>query len=160
MPAEPASLARLSVSLPPSLFQRLDAMVRERALPSRSQLLAELIRHALADHAGLTRPEATLAGTITIVYSGRSGRVRQQLANTQAAFLKEIISSQHVFLEEDKSLEVLLVQGPAVRLRQLCDELRAIRGVEQLQLFTTSALLPPLHEPAPAAAVAADGAPS
>ena len=57
-----------------------------------------------------------------------------------------MISSQHVFLEEDQSLEVLLVQGPAVRLKQLCDALRAIRGVQQLQLVTTTALLPPLHE--------------
>ena len=42
--------------------------------------------------------------------------------------------------------EVLLVQGPAVRLKQLCDALRKIRGVQQLQLVTTTALLPPLHE--------------
>jgi len=57
-----------------------------------------------------------------------------------------VISSQHVFLEQDQSLEVLLVQGPAVRLKQLCDALRTIRGVQQLQLVTTTALLPPLHE--------------
>jgi CopG family nickel-responsive transcriptional regulator len=43
-------------------------------------------------------------------------------------------------------MEVLLVQGPAVRLKQLCDALRAIRGVQQLQLVTTTALLPPLYE--------------
>jgi CopG family nickel-responsive transcriptional regulator len=72
--------------------------------------------------------------------------VRQQLADTQSEYLKEVISSPHVFLEQDQSLEVLLVQGPAVRLKQLCDALRTIRGVQQLQLVTTTALLPPLHE--------------
>ena len=87
-----------------------------------------------------------LAGTVTIVYAGGGGRVRQQLAETQSDYLKEVISSQHVFLEQDQSLEVLLVQGPAVRLKQLCDALRTIRGVQQLQLVTTTALLPPLHE--------------
>ena len=46
----------------------------------------------------------------------------------------------------DQSLEVLLVQGPAIRLKELCDALRSIRGVHQLQLVTTTALLPPLHE--------------
>jgi CopG family nickel-responsive transcriptional regulator len=40
----------------------------------------------------------------------------------------------------------LLVQGPAAKLKDLCDSLRAIRGVHQLQLVTTTALLPPLHE--------------
>jgi CopG family nickel-responsive transcriptional regulator len=144
--ADPASLARLSMSLPADLFRQLDAMVEERGLPSRSQLISELIRHALAEHEALTRPEEMLAGTITIVYRGDKGRVRQQLAQSQAEYLKEVISSQHVFLEDDQSLEVLLVQGPATRLKELCDALRSIRGVHQLQLVTTTALLPPLHE--------------
>lgn len=147
MNTEPASLARLSMSLPAELFRQLDMMVDERGLPSRSQLIAELIRHALAEHEALTRPEDMLAGTVTLVYAGNRGRVRQQLAETQADYLKEVISSQHVFLEDDQSLEVLLVQGPAIRLKELCDALRGIRGVHQLQLVTTTALLPPLHEP-------------
>lgn len=146
MSTDPASLARLSMSLPADLFRQLDMMVEERGLPSRSQLIAELIRHALAEHEALTRPEEMLAGTITLVYRGDRGRVRQQLAQSQADYLKEVISSQHVFLEDDQSLEVLLVQGPAARLKELCDALRGIRGVHQLQLVTTTALLPPLHE--------------
>jgi CopG family nickel-responsive transcriptional regulator len=139
-------LSRLSMSLPSNLYHELDAMVQERGLPSRSQLIAELIRNALADHGEESRPEALLAGTITLVYRGNMGRVREQLVQTQHAYLKEIISAQHVFLEDDQSLEVLLVQGPAMRLRALCDDLRKTRGVQQLKLFTTTALLPPLHE--------------
>jgi CopG family nickel-responsive transcriptional regulator len=146
MSSEPTSLARLSMSLPGELFRQLDTMVEERGLPSRSQLIAELIRHALAEHEALTRPDNMLAGTITLVYRGDRGRLRQQFAQTQADYLKEVISSQHVFLEDDQSLEVLLVQGPAVRLKELCDALRRVRGVQQLQLVTTTALLPPLHE--------------
>jgi CopG family nickel-responsive transcriptional regulator len=146
MATDPTSLARLSMSLPAELFRQLDMMVEERGLPSRSQLISELIRHALAEHEALTRPENMLAGTITLVYRGNRGRVRQQLAETQVDYLKEVISSQHVFLEDDQSLEVLLVQGPAMRLKELCDALRSIRGVHQLQLVTTTALLPPLHE--------------
>lgn len=146
MSTEPASLARLSMSLPAELFRQLDVMVEERGLPSRSQLIAELIRHALAEHEALTRPDETLAGTVTLIYRADKGRVRHQLAQTQADYLKEVISSQHVFLEDDQSMEVLLVQGPAVRLKELCDALRRIRGVQQLQLVTTTALLPPLYE--------------
>lgn len=138
-------LARLSVSLPAELLAQLDAMVAERALPSRSQMIAELIRHELAEHTGAVCG-AVLAGTITLIYRADSGRVRHALAQAQATFLKEVISSQHVFLEDDQSLEVLLVQGPAARLQQLCDELRRVRGVQQIKLVTTTALLPPLHE--------------
>lgn len=140
-------LARLSMSLPAELFRKLDMMVTERQLPSRSQLMAELIRHALAAHEAFTRPDEMLAGTITLVYRGERGRVRHQLAQTQAHYLKEVISSQHVFLEDDQSLEVLLVQGPAARLKDLSDALRRVRGVQQLELVTTTALLPQLYEP-------------
>ena len=144
--ASPSNLARLSMSLPAELSRQLDIMVEERGLPSRSQLIAELIRDELAEHGAALRPEDMLAGTITLVYRGDMGRVRHQLAQTQGEYLKEVISSQHVFLEDDQSLEVLLVQGPARRLSELCDALRKVRGVQQLRLFTTTALLPPLHE--------------
>jgi len=138
------TLARLSVSLPSELLSQLDAMVAARNLPSRSQMISELIRHELAEHSeGLDG--AVLAGTITLIYRAESGRVRQALAQTQGEFVKEVISSQHVFLEDDQSMEVLLVQGPSERLRDLCDQLRKVRGVQQLTLVTTTALLPPLH---------------
>ena len=137
-------LARLSISLPAELLEQLDTMVAERGLPSRSQMIAELIRHELAEHsAGVAG--AVLAGTITLIYRAERGRVRQALAQTQSDFLKEVISSQHVFLEDDQSLEVLLVQGPSERLSSVCDRLRKIRGVHQVTLVTTRALLPPLH---------------
>ncbi len=142
----PPGLSRLSMSLPSELFRQLDVMVEERGLPSRSQIIAELIRHALAEHGELTHPDELLAGTITLVYRAGMGRVREQLVQTQHEYLKEVISAQHVFLEDEQSLEVLLVQGPANRLRDLCDALRKVRGVQQLRLFTTTALLPPLHE--------------
>ncbi len=148
-----SQLARLSVSLPAELLAQLDAMVADRGLPSRSQMIAELIRHELAEHSESV-PGAVLAGTITLIYRAERGRVRQALADAQSDFLKEVISSQHVFLEDDQSLEVLLVQGPSERLQALCDRLRKIRGVQQIKLVTTTALLPPLH--AHAAEEAAD----
>jgi len=137
-------LARLSVSLPNELLLRLDAMVQKRALPSRSQMIAELIRHALAED-GMARSDVVLAGTITLIYRAESGRVRHLLAQVQTTFIEEVISSQHVLLEDDQSLEVLLVQGPAQRLNVLCDSLRKVRGVQQVKLVTTTSLLPPLH---------------
>ena len=145
-PAAALPLARLSISLPGALLAQLDAMVGRRALSNRSQLVAELIRHELADDVdGAGTRGATRAGTITLIYRADGGRVREALARAQSGYVKEVISSQHVFLEGDQSLEVLLVQGPAQRLLQLCDGLRKIRGVLQTKLVTTTALLPPLH---------------
>ena len=144
------SLVRLSVSLPAELSAELDAMVAERGVANRSQMIAELIRNALAEHNARERPETVLAGTVTLIYRADSGRVRHSLAQVQAGYIAEIISSQHIFLEEDQSMEVLLVQGSALQLQQLCDALRKIRGVQQVRLVTTTALLPPLSSKDPA----------
>lgn len=153
MASELSNLARLSVSLPAELLSQLDAMVSERGLPSRSQMIAELIRHAIAEHRE-TVAGTVIAGALTVTYRAERGRVRQTLAQAQCDFLTEVISSQHIFLEDDQSMEVLLVQGPSERLQALCDRLRQIRGVQQIKLVATTALLPPLHahgeaEPAP-----------
>lgn len=139
-----SSLVRLSISIPAELFSRLDAMVSERNVANRSQMIAELIRQEIAEHNARERPESLLAGTLTVIYRAESGRVRQALAQMQADYIPEIISSQHIFLEDDQSLEVLLVQGSASRLHNLRDALRKIRGVQQTKLVTTTALLPPL----------------
>src|ERR1700754_2494662 len=80
--ASPHTLARLSVSLPAELLGQLDVMVTERGLPSRSQMIAELIRHELAEH-GEGVAGVVLAGTITLIYRAERGGVRHALAQTQ-----------------------------------------------------------------------------
>lgn len=142
-----APLARLSMTLPADLFDELDTMVAARGLTSRSAVIAELIRNAVAEYAEEKRPDAVLAGTITLIYRADYGTIRHRIAQKQRDYLKEVISAQHVFLENDQSLEVLLVQGPPDRLHALCDDLRRVRGVQQVRLVTTTALLPQLHEP-------------
>lgn len=137
-------LTRVSMTLSEELLHKLDAMIAARGLPSRSKLIAELIEDAIADIEDT--PDAILAGTITLIYRAGFGWVRHRIAETQRIYLKEVISSQHVFLENEQSLEVLLVQGPLFRLNALCDELRALRGVQQVRLVKTTALLPPLHD--------------
>jgi CopG family nickel-responsive transcriptional regulator len=140
----PSSLVRLSISLPAELFAELDTMVSERQVANRSQMIAELIRQELAEHSAREKPQTVLAGTLTLIYRAERGKVRQALAQVQMEFIPEIISSQHIFLEEDQSLEVLLVQGTALQLHNLSDALRKVRGVQQVRLVTTTALLPPL----------------
>lgn len=141
-----APVSRFSISLPGDLLDQLDAVVSRRGLPSRSQVIAELIRGALVEHELAMDETRVVAGTITLVYTNRRGHVRHRMAQIQRKYLIEVISSQHVFLEGEHSLEVLLVQGPGERLNRLADELRSVRGVEQARTVITRALVPPLHE--------------
>lgn len=130
--------------MPPDLLAQLDDIVAQRGMPNRSQAICEMIRNSVGDHASADDSQV-LAGTITFVYSSRHADVRTRLDQLQRRFLKEIISSQHVFLERGHGLEVLLVQGPARRLADLRDAISALRGVTQAFLTTTAERLPPIH---------------
>jgi CopG family transcriptional regulator, nickel-responsive regulator len=136
-------VSRFTASLPPALLDRLDRMVRARKLPSRSHALAEMIRQHLVEHDRAISGRV-VAGTVTLVYGGKTN-LRNQLARIQLKYLKEVISSQHVFLEDQHSLEVLLVQGPGEKLNLLADELRRLKGVELVKMALTATVLPPLH---------------
>jgi CopG family nickel-responsive transcriptional regulator len=138
------STARFSVSLPATLLRELDAVVRARRLPNRSHAVAEMIRSYVLNHTAVMG-DGLMAGVITIVYANDRSRLRGRVQDIQHRFLKEVISSQHVFLEGEQSLEALLVQGPADRLRLLADEIAACRGVHTVRLAITAALLPPIH---------------
>lgn len=144
----PATVARFSVSLPEDMLDRLDHVVEARGLPSRSHAIAEMINQYVLDHHEETG-DRLMAGVITVVYTNQKQQLRGKLRDIQHRYLKEVISSQHVFLEDDQSLEALLVQGPSHTLQDLADELTACKGVSTVKLAVTAALLPPIHGKTP-----------
>lgn len=136
--------ARITISLPTSLFDELDAMVAARGFASRSQALSRMISEQLVrDAAQLGRQ--IMAGTITLIYDHTKHGLQGRLMKLQRLYLKEIISSQHVHLENHHSLEVLLVQGPGRRLREIAEALIACKGVKHGNLNVTSTILPPIY---------------
>jgi CopG family nickel-responsive transcriptional regulator len=140
-------LARQPVKLPGDLRYRLDAMVNERDLPRRCHMLAESMFQAMAERG--KRSDSRPAKTVTLIYRTESGRARHTFAQVESTYVHEVISSQHVLLEDDQSLEVFVVPGRARRLRALYDPLRKFCGVPQSKSFPTTALLPPLHSCSP-----------
>jgi len=62
-----------------------------------------------------------------------------------------VISNLSVNLTDTNTMAVLLVQGPAQRLRYIADQMISLRGVTHGKLLLNSYLIPPIH-PLPAEA--------
>jgi CopG family transcriptional regulator, nickel-responsive regulator len=144
-PLESKSRAqRISISLPGDLSDALDRMVVERGHPNRSQAICEMIRQRLTSH--FSEDENTLmAGTISFFYDSSKRGLLQTLAEIERAHVEEVISSQHVLLEGQFVMEVVLVQGPVKSLRELADMLLNCKGVQSGELTLTRKILPPIH---------------
>ena len=138
------SLRRITISMPEDTFLALDRIVTERGFDSRSQAIVEMIHQQAAEHLGKIGTQI-MAGTLTMIYDESKSTLLKDLSRVCREHITEVVSSQHILLEDDHVLEVLLMQGPANTLRQIANELVTCKGVKSTHLTLTPHLLPPLH---------------
>ena len=143
-------VSRISISLSEDLLLDLDQMVDRRGFANRSQAVSTVLHRALTEHRH-TLGDRVMAGTITLFYNHLVGDVQQKLTHLQRRHIDQVISSLHVHLEQNQTLEVLLVQGPAHKLQAIADEMIALKGVISGHLQVAAALLPPIHHLGPLA---------
>lgn len=86
-----------------------------------------------------------MVGTITLFYDNKAAGLRERLAELQRDNIAEVISSLHVHLADNQTLEVVLVQGPAQTLQRIADELSTEKGVISGHLELAAALIPQVH---------------
>ena len=138
------NLRRMTVSMPEHTFQAFERLVAERGFDSRSQAVAEMIHQHAAQHLGKIGTEV-MAGTLSLVYDESKSTLLRDLSRIFREHLAEVISSQHILLEEEHVLEVILMQGPARTLRDITNKLVTCKGVKTAHLTLTPHLIPPLH---------------
>jgi CopG family transcriptional regulator, nickel-responsive regulator len=137
-------VSRISISLEERLLTEIDWMVEKRGYQSRSQAISDMAENQLVDfkrHLG----DEVMAGTITLFYDRSVRGLQKKLSDIQYRHIDEVISSLHVHLEEDKLMEVLLVQGPTDKLHAILDSMVVLQGVITGRLQLLAAVLPPIH---------------
>jgi len=137
-------VSRISVSLPEELLQSLDAMVTERGFASRSQAVNDMLHQALTEHKSRQGDEI-MVGIVTLFYDNSVAGLQKQLADLQFQHINEVISSLHVHLAHNQTMEVVLVQGPAAHLQAIADAMITRRGIISGKMQLIAALIPPVH---------------
>ncbi|MCU0789280.1 MAG: nickel-responsive transcriptional regulator NikR [Verrucomicrobia bacterium] len=118
-------------------------MCREKGYDNRSLAIADMIRAQLIEHQQ-ELGENEIAGTITLVYDHHKQGLQEDLTDYQHDHHEVIISTLHVHLDHHNCLEVLVVRGPAQRIRSMADRLTSAKGVKhgKLTITTTGKGLP------------------
>lgn len=132
------------MTLPKSTLEQLDSMIENRGFSNRSQAITEIINKEIVAH-NSEQEDAVMAGAITLFYAHSRSGLPAKLARIQRDHIAEVISSLHVQLENDHTMEVILVQGPAKKLRRIADNLITCKGVKTGNLNLTTAILPPIY---------------
>jgi CopG family nickel-responsive transcriptional regulator len=137
-------VSRISMSLPYAMLKELDRMVGERGFISRSQAIADMLHRCLIEHKR-ELGDHIMVGTVTLVYDNSVPGLQKQLAELQSRHIDEVISSLHVHLVRNQTMEVILVQGPARTLQAIADQLISRRGVISGKMHLVAALMPQVH---------------
>ncbi len=137
-------VSRISMSLPYALLRELDRMVGERGFISRSQAMADMLHRCLIEHKRELGDDI-MVGTVTLVYDNSVPGLQKQLAELQSRHIDEVISSLHVHLMRNQTMEVILLQGPVKALQAIADRLISRRGVISGKMHLVAALMPQVH---------------
>ncbi|MEM9079486.1 MAG: nickel-responsive transcriptional regulator NikR [Verrucomicrobiota bacterium] len=144
--SEREQVDRISLSLPAGLLERFDGLVEERGFDSRSQAVGELMARELDRHAS-SQGRQIMTGTIILVYGHSNGDIKRRLADIQYEHIDEVIGSLQILLEKEHTMEVVIVQGKANRLREIANKLITCKGVNSGSMTLTDSLMPPVQYP-------------
>lgn len=130
-------LTRFGVSIDERLLCQFDEIIHQKGYVNRSEAIRDLIRAALVEKEWADDDQQTVA-TVTLVYDHHTRDLSDKLTEYQHSHYEEIISTLHVHLDHHHCLEVVVIKGPASRVKRIADELIGTKGVKHGKLVATT----------------------
>ncbi|AZN69078.1 NikR C-terminal nickel binding domain protein [Acinetobacter haemolyticus ATCC 19194] len=137
-------LARISITVPETTLSALDQKIVDQHYESRSQAILDMINRHLIDD--LAKNDEVMVGTLTLLYDVSLKPLRTQLVDLQQQYLAQVISSLHIQLDDDKVLQVMLMQGVSSDLKAISQQFIALKGVIKGHLELMDAVMPPIAQ--------------
>src|SRR5208283_3948278 len=129
-------LSRIGIALDSSLLERFDRSIGRMGYTNRSEAFRDLIRDRLVSEQTAS-PDATVVGTVTLIYDHNAHGVSDKLTELQHANHELVVSTSHAHLDHDSCLEVLIVHGKSAKVEQFADRIIGLKGVQHGRLVMT-----------------------
>jgi CopG family nickel-responsive transcriptional regulator len=129
-------LVRFGISLEKGLLNKFDSFLKERNYTNRSEAFRDLIRQELVKKQWRVGKE--VAGAVTLVYDHHKRELVDKLTDLQHDYHHIIISTQHIHLDHDNCMEIIVVKGRPRDVEKLAHIMKATRGVKHSDLTMTT----------------------
>ena len=133
-----SDLRRFGVAIEGELLDQFDELMERRGYTNRSEAFRDLARAELVKESA-QKPNATVVGTVTIVYDHHVRLLSEKLTELQHQHHQCVVSALHVHLDHDHCLEVIVLRGKAKDVQQIADSLIATKGVTHGRLIVAVA---------------------
>ncbi|MDD2523477.1 MAG: nickel-responsive transcriptional regulator NikR [Endomicrobiia bacterium] len=125
-----SKLARFGVSINDDLLKKFDSLVHKQKYPTRSKAIEDLIIETI-DNSDIFSDEDTVSiGYIDMIYDHHKRQLLNKITEIQHKFHDIILSSQHVHINHDLCLELIVVKGLKSNIKKLSGMLKATKGIK------------------------------
>ncbi|MDD2501020.1 MAG: nickel-responsive transcriptional regulator NikR [Geobacter sp.] len=131
-------ITRFGISIDSDLLDSFDRLIAQKGYQNRSEAIRDLIRATIVEEK-MDAGQEEMVGTVTMVYNHHVRDLADKLTEHQHQHHHQVISALHVHLDAHNCLEVLVLRGSSVDIKQIADELLGVKGVKHGKLFLTSA---------------------
>ena len=125
---------RFSVSLPPSLVEKLDEAWKNMRYENRSKAIHDAVRSFITEFEWMRKEAGRITGAVLVLYYLDKPGLLEEITKVQHQFKNVISTTLHVHLEENKCLEIIAIEGSVKEVKSLTQILMAKRGVKQVKV--------------------------
>lgn len=111
------------------LLEKLDAMVREKGYPNRSEAIRDLVRKTIVDDKWADTA-VEIIGVLVIVFDHHRRELSSRLLKKEHYWEGSILSTLHLHLDLDNCLEVKVIRGKAGEVKDFADEMISMKGIK------------------------------
>lgn len=122
-----------SISLSPRLRNKLDAIKDEKGYSSRSEVIRDAIRSYLSEYESLKVLVGDITSTITAIYNHKGQHLDHDLLHLRYEYDDIVKGNLHMHIKGDDYAEIFITQGDAERVLDLVQNIRTLRGIEQVK---------------------------
>ena len=130
-------ITRFGVSIESNLLKKFDKSIHKKGYKNRSEAIRDLIRRNLIKEINLDLKVKSIA-TLTILYDHHLGNVTDRLLELQHNHTSEILVSSHVHIDHDNCLEVIVLKGLTINIKELANKIKALKGIKHGELVITN----------------------
>ena len=131
-----STLIRTGISMEQDLLERFDRMIEEKGYGNRSEAIRDLVRDHFVEE-DVVSNKAVVA-TLTLVYDHHQPKLSEQLIEAQHSYKGTVLATTHVHLDHCNCLEVIILKGRGMEVKEFADRLLSLRGVQHGKLVLTN----------------------
>ena len=132
-----SQIIRFGVSIDDKLLKKFDKSINKKGYKNRSEAIRDLIRKNLINEMNLDLKVKSIA-TLTILYDHHFGTVTDKLLELQHNHTNEILVTSHVHVDHDNCLEVIVLKGLTLNIKELANKIKALKGIKHGELVITN----------------------